>query len=251
MVKHVHYLELGLSADTSYADRIAELSDLTFLTNSDAHSPYPVRLAREFNRLEIEEITFEELKKALLRQAGRQIVLNVGLPPQEGKYNESACIKCFTHYTFEESIARKWRCTCGSRIKKGVKDRINELADYPDPKHPDHRPKYLHVIPLAEIICKAVGHSSPYTKAVFQKWNELVKAFGSEVNVLVDADMHDIRGTTDANISNAIQAFRDGRIIFHPGGGGEYGSIEIPDMDTTKPIRKKEKKSGQKNLMDF
>ncbi|MEM4294093.1 MAG: phosphotransferase, partial [Thermoplasmata archaeon] len=48
LLDYVGYVELGLSADTSYADRIAELHPLTFLTNSVAHSPWPVRLAREF-----------------------------------------------------------------------------------------------------------------------------------------------------------------------------------------------------------
>ena len=35
----ISFIELGLSADTDYADRIAELSTRTFLSNSDAHSP--------------------------------------------------------------------------------------------------------------------------------------------------------------------------------------------------------------------
>jgi len=37
MADYIYFLELGLSADTSYADRISELSCLTFLSNSDAH----------------------------------------------------------------------------------------------------------------------------------------------------------------------------------------------------------------------
>jgi len=58
----------GLSADTSYADRIAELQCLTFLTNSDAHSPYVNKLAREFNRFKMENISFDELKMAIIRE---------------------------------------------------------------------------------------------------------------------------------------------------------------------------------------
>jgi PHP family Zn ribbon phosphoesterase len=44
LAPYVPFVELGLSADTNYADRIAELKDLTFLTNSDAHAPNPQRL---------------------------------------------------------------------------------------------------------------------------------------------------------------------------------------------------------------
>ncbi len=47
------FLELGLSADSDMADTIEELENIPFLTNSDAHSPWPHRLGREFNELEI------------------------------------------------------------------------------------------------------------------------------------------------------------------------------------------------------
>lgn len=154
---YISFVELGLSADSDYADKIQELNRLTFLTNSDCHSPHPVRLAREFNRFEVKEATFDEIKKAILRIDGNKTVLNVGLPPQEGKYNESACISCYTHYALEEAQRRRWKCSCGKRIKKGVKDRINERATFIKPQHPDHRPPYIHLIPLAEIITKAIG----------------------------------------------------------------------------------------------
>lgn len=60
MSSYVSFVELGLSADSSYADKISELHGLTFLTNSDAHSPYPIRLAREFNRFQMDSMSFEE-----------------------------------------------------------------------------------------------------------------------------------------------------------------------------------------------
>ena len=51
--QQIRFIELGLSADTDYADRIAELSTRTFLSNSDAHSPRSNKLAREFNQMEL------------------------------------------------------------------------------------------------------------------------------------------------------------------------------------------------------
>jgi uncharacterized protein (TIGR00375 family) len=254
LVDHVSYVELGLSADTDCADRISELSRLTFLTNSDAHSPYPVRLAREFTRFEIKDITFSELSKALLRKGGRKSVLNVGLPPQEGKYHESACINCFTHYTLRESVMHKWKCTkCGKRIKKGVLDRVSEIAAFEVPKHPKHRPQYLHLIPLAEVIRMAIGQKSPNTKSVTRIWDDLVSNFGDEVKVLVDTDFKEIEEVCEDRVSNAIEAFREGRVIMHPGGGGQYGFVEIPDRKTYAKFLKMQKKSksGQMGLSDF
>jgi uncharacterized protein (TIGR00375 family) len=251
---YVSYIELGLSADSNIADKISELSHLTFLTNSDAHSPYPSKLAREFIRFEMKDITYSELRKALLREGGRKPVLNVGLPPQEGKYHESACINCFTHYSLRESLMHKWKCTkCGKRIKKGVVDRVNELSTYDGPKHPKHRPEYLHLIPLSEIIMRAKGLRSPNTKTVSRIWDNLVSNFSDEVQVLVDAPLEDIEKITEEKVSGAISAFREGRVILHPGGGGRYGFVEIPDKKAYEKYLKKQKESkkGQASLFEF
>ena len=230
MTGYISFVELGLSADSSYADRIEELRELTFLTNSDAHSPYPIRLAREFNRFQVADTSFDELKAAIERKRGRKPVLNVGVPPAEGKYNESACIRCYKHYPLTEAIIRKWRCDCGGLIKKGVRDRVNELANC-EGTHPEHRPPYLHLIPLAEIIGLAL-HKSTSSKAVNKEWESLLAGFGTEVNVLVDAPMDDFHTDAanfnmDARVIEAIKAFREGEIRVIPGGGGKYGVIEL------------------------
>ena len=236
LVDYISFVELGLSADTDIADTISELRRLTFLTNSDCHSPHPVRLAREFNRFEVKDKTFNEIKKALLRTGGNKPVLNVGLPPQEGKYHETSCISCYTHYSLVEAQRRRWKCRCGKRIKKGVKDRISEMATYTEPKHPDHRPPYVHLIPMAEIITKAVGQHTPFTHTVTKRWNELVNAFGSEITVLLDAEIDEIKKVTVPAVTEAIQAFREHRVVIKPGGGGQYGKIELPREDEAKPL---------------
>jgi len=228
MADYVSFVELGLSADSYFADKIKELHRLTFLTNSDCHSAHPVRLGREFNRFEMKDAVFSELKKTILRQDGNKAVLNVGLPPQEGKYHESACIKCFAHYDLEEAKRRRWKCSCGGRIKKGVKDRINEMADFIEPRHPNYRPDYVHLIPMAEIITKAVGQRNPFTQTVTKRFDELVSAFGSEINVMLESDIAEIAKITAPAITEAIQAFRDKKVMIVPGGGGEYGKIKLP-----------------------
>jgi uncharacterized protein (TIGR00375 family) len=231
LTDYISFVELGLSADTNYADTIYELQRLTFLTNSDCHSPHPVRLAREFNRFKVKDATFQEIKKAILRKGGNKPILNVGLPPQEGKYNESACIYCHTHYTLEDAIRRRWKCHCGKPIKKGVRDRIKEIATFREPQHPDHRPPYTHLIPLSEIIAKAIGQRSPFTQIVRKRWEELISTLGSEITVLIDTDIKEIRKHTLPVIADAIQQFRENKVIIVPGGGGRYGTIELPSED--------------------
>ena len=249
MTDYISFLELGLSADSDYADRIEELHRLTFLSNSDAHSPWSNKLAREFNQINVPEVSFEGLKKAILREEGYGVTYNAGFYPQEGKYNESACIKCFTHYPLEQCHELKWKCSnCGGLIKKGVKDRVNELANFDTPKHPEYRPPYVHLMPLSEIIMTALGHASINTKGVQTAWNSLMERYDNELNVLLNAEIDDM-DFLDKRISNAILAFREKKLIIHPGGGGQYGHIEIPEE-----IENKDEippKKNQSSLFDF
>ena len=251
MSSYVSFVELGLSADSSYADKISELHGLTFLTNSDAHSPYPIRLAREFNRFQMDSMSFEDLKAAIERRNGRKPVLNVGLPPKEGKYNESACIRCYKHYSLREATIRKWRCECKGMIKKGVRDRVNELADC-DGTPPEHRPPYMHLIPLAEIIGLAVQRSAS-SKTVTRIWESLLAEFGTEVNVLVDADVDELQAANrDARVVDAISAFRAGKISISPGGGGKYGVIALsPEGHEAAEEEHEREQKGQRSLFDF
>ena len=228
MVHSLSFVELGLSAESSYADRIDELRRLTFLTNSDAHGPSPTRIAREFNRFEVEENTNEEIRLAITRQKGRKPVLNVGLPPQEGKYNETACIRCYTHVPLKDAEKNRRKCTnCGKTVKIGVRDRVEQLATREHPDHPAHRPPYLPLIPLAEIISRAIGRGVN-TKGVQEIWEPLVREFGSEIRVLVDAPLEEVEGTTEDIVFRSIRAFRQGEVTFIPGGGGKYGEIRLP-----------------------
>ena len=227
--RDVGFLELGLSADTYMADRIKELANFTFLSNSDAHSPWPDKLGREFNRLALAERTFDEIVKAIERREGRAVVLNVGFDPRLGKYYRSACSRCFKQFELAEAKALNWRCDkCGGSIKKGVFDRINELADYPEPRHPPHRPNYLRIAPLAEILALAFGHSDAHDPQVQELWGKLLNRFGDEIRVLVDVPVEDMASVIGWRAASAIKAFREQQLRVVPGGGGRYGYLEIP-----------------------
>ncbi len=247
----VKLLELGLSANSDYGDRIRELQDITFLTNSDAHSPQPVRLAREFNTIEAKDLTYEEMLLALERRKGRKIVLNVGLPPEEGKYNRTACTRCYKQYELDQVLAMRWRCTCRGSIKKGVRDRALELGDGKKIRHPDHRPEYKYMIPLSEIIMRAIGHSSPFTGKVRSLWESLIKEFDNEIKVLLHTPEKDIERIAGLTVSEAIGAFREGKIEVIPGGGGQYGTVLLPGQEVNVKIAPTADGKGQKTIFDY
>ncbi len=229
----IHFIELGLNANTDYADRIQELHRMTFLTNSDAHNYHPVRLGREFTRFEVRDLTFEEIRKAILRINGNRPILNVGLPPEESKYNQSACPRCHRRYSDVEAEKLKWRCICGKPIRKGISYRIEKKANFSTPQHPIHRPPYLKFLPLAEIIKRALNQKNPFLKTVQEKWQDLVSTFGNEIRVLLDVPLEDIARVTIPSVLEIITALREGDVFFKPGGGGVYGKIIIPTGEET------------------
>ena len=218
----VDFVELGLSADTLMADTVAELKDFTFLTNSDAHSPWPHRLGREFNQMELSDISFSSIAHAIKHS---DIKANYGLFPNLGKYHMTACTKCFRIVDPVIANEKNMKCECGGRIKKGVDYRISEIADFKSPQSPDFRPLYVHLMPLAELIA-SVYNKGVTTKTVQAKWQKLIDNFADEINVLINASLEDI-AKTDANVSNVIKAFRNNDIDVIPGGGGKYGEIDL------------------------
>jgi uncharacterized protein (TIGR00375 family) len=177
---------------------------------------------------------------AILRQKGRHPTLNVGFYPEEGKYNRTACTRCYRQFKGQQIEEMGGRCSCGGLIKLGVRDRVSMLADYPEPRHPQHRPPYLHLIPLAEIIALALGNRSPYTSAVQSAWMELVEG-STEIEVLVEAELSELEA--DPRIIEAIDAFRKGRVAVKPGGGGKYGEIALQG--------KTKERESQRSIFDF
>ncbi|NPA47918.1 MAG: TIGR00375 family protein [Thermococci archaeon] len=220
----IDFLELGLSADSGMADRIKEHHRLPYLSNSDAHSPYPHRLGREFNRFTVREATFEEIRKALRNRGGRRIVFNAGLDPRLGKYYLTACSRCYRAYDLNAAVRLGWRCpACGGRIKMGVRDRVLQLADTDE--RPADRPPYIRLVPLAEVISRVTGRGVG-TKTVERVYRSLVETVGNEIRVLVDAPVDEI-SRVDARIASVVERMRTGRLRIVPGGGGRYGRLVL------------------------
>jgi uncharacterized protein (TIGR00375 family) len=205
------------------ADRIEELQNISFLTNSDAHSPWPNRLGREFNRLSIKDITFPEIKRAIFKDG---IKLNVGLDPRLGKYHRTACIKCFTLYKYKDAKNYKYKCqVCGGRMKKGVYDRVEELLAYGSPSNPKTRPPYIRIAPLADILSAALGVKNVYSDKVQSAWKTLVEHFDTEIAVLIDVPIEEIRREGGEKLASLLGAYRKGKFKIQEGGGGKYGEV--------------------------
>lgn len=206
-------IELGLSADTYLADMITELEDKTFVTNSDAHS-LP-KIAREYNKMLVNDISFKEVVKALKGEDGRKVLCNYGLDPKLGKYHRTFCDSCNQVIETKEPVAV---CPfCGSdKVTFGVFDRIELIKDKEKSKSPANRPPYVYQVPLTFI--PGVGNKTI---------DRLLDSFGTEMTILHKLSKDDIEAVVGEKVANEIIASREGKMKIHAGGGGVYGKVSV------------------------
>lgn len=204
-------IELGLSSDTTMVSDIEEIQRYPFLTNSDAHSLG--KIAREYERMELKEANFEELKMALRGEQGRAITANFGLNPLLGKYYESVCGHCGEHVVLNECA------TCGSKsVIKGVAKRIEELSTKGTGVH-SIKPPYIHQVPLDFI--PGLG---PKT------FERLLAVFGTEMQILHSATLKQLAEVVPEKLAVLIDLARKGEITIAHGGGGKYGKVKTDGM---------------------
>ena len=206
-------IELGLSADTELADQISELETRTFITNSDAHS-LP-KIAREYNKILVEDISFKELLKALKNEDGRKILCNYGLDPKLGKYHRTFCDDCNTSIETKVPVSKCPKCG-GDNVTFGVFDRIELIKDKKESKSPSNRPPYIYQIPLQFI--PGVGGKTI---------EKLLDTFNTEMNILHKLSVDDLEQVVGKKVAVSIDNARSGKMQVHSGGGGNYGKVEV------------------------
>lgn len=211
-------IELGLSSDTSMASVINELSNYTFLSNSDAHS-LP-KIAREYQVIEMKQPTFKEFAKVLRGELGRRVVANYGLNPLLGKYHETVCNDCSAQ--IEKGETECPHCN-SKKIINGVANRISQLASDNNingnrsPKNKikkQVRPPYIHQVPLEFI--PGLGP---------KMLERLLNHFGTEMAILHEVSFDALKQVVPTKIAEYIAAARSGELEFQSGGGGKYGKV--------------------------
>ena len=206
-------VELGLSADTFLADEISELEPKTFLTNSDAHS-LP-KIAREYNKMLVGDISFKEIVKAMKNEDGRKILANYGLDPKLGKYHRTYCDDCNRSIETSKPVDKCPYCG-GKNVTFGVFDRIELIKDKKETRSPENRPPYIYQIPLGFI--PGVGGKTV---------QKLLDNFETEMNILHKLTKDDIEAVVGEKVANNIENARNGNCVVHSGGGGNYGKVSV------------------------
>ncbi len=252
----IYGIETGLSSDPDMNWQVTELMNRTVLSFSDAHSPS--KMAREATVMDLEEASYENIRKAIMYQSIKSIRSNekknsldtlnkiaytLEFYPEEGKYHFSGHRNCKVALGPDDIRAGGNSCpVCKKRMTEGVLFRVQQLADetllhraqakhnadglkwYTDAMH--NQPPYVKLVPLLEIAAESLGSTvnSQKSKNLFAK---LCSELESELHVLLRAPVADIEKVGGGKLAQAVTKVRVGSISIDPGYDGEFGKVKI------------------------
>jgi len=223
-VGKIFAIETGLSSDPPMNWRLSSLDGVSLVSNSDAHSPNPWRLGREANVFEFDGPNYKGIFDAIRLRDKSHFLYTIEVDPAYGKYHFTGHKKCGVSLSPREAKRLGNICPkCGKKLTIGVSQRVDELADRPEGTVPENAVPYQRLLPLYEIISFATGVNRLYAKGVIEEQDKLIRAFGTELAVLLDANEAELSKHTSAKVASAIIAVREGRLTFAPGYDGVYG----------------------------
>ena len=227
--RNIYAVETGLSSDPSMNWRISKLDKLSFISNSDAHSPS--KIGREANVFDT-ALTYKGVYRAIKDKDPEKFLYTVEFPPQEGKYHFDGHRNCKVCLSPKETKKNKNKCPkCGRPVTVGVMSRIEELADREEGFVRKNAVPHKTLVSLNEIISQALDRSSE-SAVVHKEYMTLISRFGSELKVLLDCSAEKLAPFVSEKTLDGILRMREGKIEIIPGYDGEYGKIKIFDGNT-------------------
>lgn len=218
--------ETGLSSDPEMNWRLSALDKLTLLSNSDAHSLQ--NIGREANIFELDEMAYDEIFEAVKNKDRKKIKGTIEFYPEEGMYHFDGHRLCGVSLDPEGTKKYKGLCpACKKPLTIGVLSRVEELADRPSGSKPKDFPGFKKLVELDKIIAEALDIKSRNSKAVQKEYYNLISRLGSELGILMQKPIEEIRENTSPIIAEGISRVREGKLFIKPGFDGEYGEVRI------------------------
>ncbi len=250
MKKYIPAIETGLSSDPPMNWRLSALDEYALVSNSDCHSAWPWRIGREANVFELERLTYQEVVDAIRKKDQNRFKFTIETDPAYGKYHWTGHRNCNVSLSPKEAVKFGNHCPiCRRKLTKGVEQRVEELADRPAGFKPEGAIGYLHLLPLHEIIATALEATYQGARKVWDLYNVLVRKFGDEYSVLMDAPKEEMCKVVDPSLAEAIVRVRVGKVKVIPGYDGVYGQLVL----FGESVEREEKPEGidQRSLADF
>jgi DNA helicase-2/ATP-dependent DNA helicase PcrA len=225
---HIYAVETGLSTDPPMNWMCSFLDNYTLTANSDAHSPE--RLGRNSNRFDT-ELSYDAIINAMKTGDPNHFFGSIDLFPQEGKYHYDGHRKCGICWDPVETLEHNGICTkCGKPVTVGVMNRVVQLSDREDLSLRKNKHPFKSIIPLKEMLGELAG-VGPNSKKVAQTYMEIIKRGVSELELLLDTPLEDIKTIGSEELAEAICRMRNREIYIQEGFDGEYGIIKVFDED--------------------
>ncbi|OGI12189.1 DNA helicase UvrD [Candidatus Micrarchaeota archaeon RBG_16_36_9] len=235
--KNIFALETGLSSNPQMNWRLSALDRFALVSNSDSHSPWPTRLGRELNVFET-EMNYNGIINVIKEKNPKKFLYTVEVDPAYGKYHWDGHRNCNVSLEPKEAIKYNNICpVCGKPLTIGVLHRVEELADREEGFVPENSIPFKSLLPLSELISH-VYNTQPFSKKVWEESMKLTNEFGSELNVLLNADEERLKLLINEKIVKIILDNREGRLKVQPGYDGVYGQIISSDENISKTQKK-------------
>ena len=240
LAKYIPAVETGLSSDPAMNWRMAELTNRSIVSFSDAHSP--MKLGREATVFDLSKIAYGNIYSSLVNPSDKEkISYTIEFYPEEGKYHYTGHRKCGVVYSPNE--ARKMGLTCPNCRKSltiGVMGRVEHLATLNIETKSERdkygvrwiyskgqaRPPYIMMVPLMEILAEVYGVGVGSRK-VTDNYELITNNFGSEFAVLLETPVEEIKKFLGEKVAEAIAKVRSGDIHIEPGYDGVFGKVKI------------------------
>ncbi len=236
--KNIFALETGLSSDPAMNWRISALDRFSLISNSDSHSPWPTRLGREMNVFDT-EMKYKEVISSIKEKDPKKFLYTVEVDPSYGKYHWDGHRLHDVSMDPKESKRYHDLCpVCGKPLTIGVLHRVEELADREEGFVPKNAIPFKSLLPLSELIAYVYSTQS-FSKKVWEESMKLIKEFGSELNVLLDAEADRMKLLVDQRIVDMVTRNREGRLKVQPGYDGVYGKIMLNGNVSSKQPQKR------------
>ncbi|MBC8415071.1 MAG: hypothetical protein H8E11_01430 [Candidatus Cloacimonetes bacterium] len=225
---NIRCIETGLSADPQMLATIPDLAELTFISNSDCHSAALNRIGREFTILNVEKTDYPFIINSLREN---QVIMTAEFNPAEGRYfltghrgnrNNHSKAVIFRHNVPSDLICPE----CGKKMFLGVQQRCRQLQDKNCKIVPR---KFMHLIPLVEVIAVAQNLKSINSNKVRKIFDEIMNVFPSEIVLWQSDSIHVMLDKRiDEKTINHILAVQCGSFKFDPPGhDGIYGKLQV------------------------
>lgn len=227
--KNIHAIETGISSDLEMNWKIKELESRAILSFSDSHSFWPWRLGREATIFK----KCDSFKEIIRQIRENDLIATVEVEPAYGIYHWDGHRDC--NFSCEPKKTKELNGICPKCKKSmtiGVDYRVEELEDNPNYLNTKNKKLYFKLLPLHEVISLTCGVGMN-SKKVWEVYNNLIKEFGNEFNILLDVSKEGLlEKGIDEKLVYWIIKNRESKIKVQPGYDGVYGKALVGEVQS-------------------